>query len=265
MQAQLPSKLANPVFIGGLMKSGTSLLRKLLSLHPSLFSGLETFWFDDEFVNEWRNEQSKRQTWLTEFYELNAEECTNLRSISRDSYEFLDHVLSYCARRSGKNRWVEKTPDNVLHIPLIQTQWNDATILIMNRDLRDVYASWKRNEKRSLEYFLEIAEKFLNTLSEVRDDSRVLVIQYEELVSFPEKTLRYVLAFIDEPYVAGLEKYKGDDTDYKKVLEVTGKVSTTTESLAKPIFKSSVGQWSDILSKRELQAITHLYKRHHDG
>lgn len=35
-----------PIFIGGLYKSGTSLLRAMLGQHSNIASGLETFWFD---------------------------------------------------------------------------------------------------------------------------------------------------------------------------------------------------------------------------
>lgn len=36
----------SPIFIGGQMKSGTTLVRALLSQHPNIFGGLETHWFD---------------------------------------------------------------------------------------------------------------------------------------------------------------------------------------------------------------------------
>ena len=35
-----------PIFIGGMFKSGTSLLRAMLGQHSAIASGLETYWFD---------------------------------------------------------------------------------------------------------------------------------------------------------------------------------------------------------------------------
>ena len=37
---------AAPVFIGGMFKSGTSLLRAMLGQHRNIASGLETYWFE---------------------------------------------------------------------------------------------------------------------------------------------------------------------------------------------------------------------------
>ena len=38
--------LRAPIFIGGMFKSGTSLLRAMLGQHSAIASGLETYWFD---------------------------------------------------------------------------------------------------------------------------------------------------------------------------------------------------------------------------
>ena len=247
-----------PVFIGGLMKSGTSLLRKLLSLHPNLFGGLETHWFTDDFVEHWQDGQSTRQQWLGQFFDVSEQKMENIRERSGSAYDFLDNFMHYCTQRAGKKRWIEKTPDNVFHMDTIRKYWPQAKILIMQRDLRDVYASWKKNKKRNLENFLEVATQFKNIVQSQKDKEHLLTVSYFDLVIHTKKVLEEILNFIDEPYIDGLENYQGDNRDYEKVLAVTGKISPTTASLKKPIFTNSIGQWEEILNHQEILRIEEI-------
>lgn len=252
----MPSHNTSPIFIGGLMKSGTSLLRKLLSLHPNIFGGLETFWFTNDFTDHWQDGNSTRQKWLKDFFEVTEEECQKIREQSDSPYHFFAQFMGYCASRENKVRWVEKTPDNVFYIEKILDKWPDAKLLIMERDLMDVYASWKKNNKRTFEIFLETAAEYQRVQDKWKAaNDKVKFITYKELVTNPKETLQKVLSFIGEEYIEGLENYQGDDTDYKKVLTITGKLSTTTESLKKPIFTSSIGSWKKLLSPSEIQMI----------
>ena len=44
-----------PIFIGGMPKSGTTLVRKYIGNHPQIFSGLESNWFElDNFFKKYR-------------------------------------------------------------------------------------------------------------------------------------------------------------------------------------------------------------------
>ncbi|MDZ7696604.1 MAG: sulfotransferase [Deltaproteobacteria bacterium] len=76
----------SPIFIGGLYKSGTSLLRAMLSQHSSIVGGLETFWFDLDFsgktqsIHNVRNWDATRSeplhdhiTRLANFYDMDRE------------------------------------------------------------------------------------------------------------------------------------------------------------------------------------------------
>ena len=48
----------SPIFIGGLFKSGTTLLRAMLGQHSAIASGLETQWFKMDW-EKIRNEKSE--------------------------------------------------------------------------------------------------------------------------------------------------------------------------------------------------------------
>lgn len=238
------------------MKSGTSLLRKLLSLHPNIFGGLETHWFSDDFVNHWKDPESRRQKWLLDFFDVTADEVAPARASSENAYAFFDEFMKYCTERAQKSRWVEKTPNNVFHVETINQLWPKAYILILKRDYKDVYASWKKNKNISIEQFMEAVLTYQKVLQEQAvQQERMMVVTYSDLVKSPKATLQAVLEFVGEAYIEGLENYSGDDTDYQKVLQVTGKESATTFSLQKPIFTSSIGQWEEILTPEEAKLI----------
>lgn len=244
-----------PIFIGGLMKSGTSLLRKLLGTHPDIFGGLETHWCSQDFKDSWQDGQGTRQEWLLKFFEVDTETANDIRAKSNSAFEFFNSFMNYVTERADKNRWVEKTPDNFRHIEEILKEWPDAKILILNRDKLDVYASWKKNNKFDIGYFIKDSKAFTEMFEKYNSHPSVQVIFYETLVNETKETLKSVCNFIDSPYIEGLENYKGDDHDFKKVLTVTGKESPTTDSLRRPIFNSSIGQFADILTEAEIKTI----------
>jgi hypothetical protein len=246
-----------PIFIGGLMKSGTSLLRKLVSRHPNIFGGLETHWFMPEICDDWQNSTSTRQIWLRKLFDVSADDYAHIKAMSDSGIDFFNRFMWFCTRRAGKQRWVEKTPDNILHLALIWECWPDAKVIHVVRDYRDVYASWKLNKNKSLSEFLMHVHLVMNMVGDLvgkRTDS-YSEVKYEDLVMVTAKVLKEVLAYIGEAWVDGLDQYEGDDADYRKVLEVTGKESPTTLSLRKPIFASSIGQWRDILTPDETEIL----------
>ncbi len=253
-----------PVFIGGLKKSGTSLLRKLIGRHPDVFGGLETHWFTPEMVEHWRNSSSDRQVWLRKFYEVSETEFAEIKEASDSAFDWFTRFMDFCAVRSGKNRWVEKTPDNIIHLDLIRAHWPDAQVLHVVRDYRDIYASWVRNDVGSLGTFLAKVRLNLDLIDGLAGTrSRVyLEVSFESLVNEPRETLMKVFEFLGESWDEGLAEYEGDGTDYQRVFEVTGKKSTTAVSLARPIFNSSVGSWKDVLSQADSQAIEKEFSKY---
>lgn len=254
-----PEATAAPIFIGGLMKSGSSLLRKLLCDHPAIFGGLETHWCSAEFRDGYRDQGSRRQRWLREFYDVDPEQQRRLLDAAGSPYQYLDVFLGWCAHREGKRRWAEKTPDNVLHRTLIAEHWPDALLLHAVRDYRDVFASWKKNRKGTLDEFIQHCRCIVEALPDVlgRRTSSYLEVRYEELVTDTSRTLHDVLEFVGEPWVDGLDDYAGDPREHELVLRVSGKDSPTAASLGKPIFKSSVGQYRSVLSAAEVSALEH--------
>ena len=254
--AMKEAPLGPPIFIGGMMKSGTSLVRALLGKHPSIFASFETHWFT--FASRgWRDASSQRQMWLRGLFDVDESVCATLRKDARSGVDFFERFMAHCTRRAGKRRWVEKTPDNVRHLDTIWRHWPTALFIHVRRDFRDIYASWKRNRKRTLPEFLESAEATYRGLGPLLGATRpnYLEVRYEDLVHEPKKTMEAILAFVGEPWIDGIEHNDGDNDEYERVLDVVGTKSTTALSLKRPIFTDSIGQWADVLTPAEARDI----------
>lgn len=252
-----PFTMARPIFIGGLMKSGTTLLRALVANHPQIFGGLETHWFGDEFRKHWRDADAPSVSRLLNFFEVAPSAYADLLDGCADPFVLLGRFMAHCAHRSGASRWVEKTPGNVVHTDLIEQHWPDALFIHVIRDLRDVYASWKKNQKYDLDRFVSDVHAITDHLGPRLGNPAGAYheVRYRDLVLEPRATMEEVITFIGEPWVDGIEINRKGREEHDRVKATTGKSSPTLDSLAKPIFTHSLGQYETILSSEECSRI----------
>lgn len=267
---------SSPVFIGGLYKSGTSLLRAMLGRHSNIASGLETFWFDLDFTGqtqpnkEFRNWDATRNEPLAQhidrlaaFFDLKGELVRSISKQSSCAEEFLDLFMSTYASQKEKKRWVEKTPANVLHIDRIFSFWPNACFIHVVRDPRDAYSSNAKKKElwRNPETFAKLWIKFISTCEKAKISGSypsILEVRYEDLVLYPTSTMRMVLDFIKEPWEESTACFSGEPQDIEKVRKITGKTSATLKSLSKPMAKDRIGAW-----KRELEQASQLSELEH--
>jgi len=251
----------SPIFIGGLYKSGTTLLRAMLGQHSRIASGLETYWFDIDWEGVRNGNFTDQMNRLSHFFELNIDAMHQMIYESTSVKEFLEALLGGFAAKEGKYRWAEKTPGNVVHMDKIVKLWPEAQIIHIIRDPKDVYASLRQAKKwDTIEEFMNrwctfigSAEKHKATLD--LNEKRYLEVRYEILVKDPFDSMKRVLSFLNEDFEENVAYFTGKNEDYKKVLETTGKASTTLDRLRKPLSTGRVGIWREILEKSEIDAL----------
>ena len=263
--------LRDPVFIGGMFKSGTSLLRAMLGRHPRLFAGLETQWLAH---GPEASAPEDRRDWLERLSIFFDVPCASLEQAIGDVSQVeacLDRLMDFLARREGKSRWVEKTPDNAGHIGRILSSWPSAKVLHVVRDPRDVYASMVEIGKWSEPAVF--AEHWCKTVGAARDwrgaqggaHPAYHELRYERLVLAPEPTMREVLAFLGEAWEPEVAMFNGRPEDFERVQRATGKASTTLKRLALPLTDSRIGVWGSIIGlERWKPAQTELGRRGYD-
>src|SRR5882762_10203816 len=107
----VPPRTYSPILIGGLHRSGTNLVRRVLHSHPNIAVGPESNIFRKgrlEEMHAWL-----RDTWapgLDPRYEFDPERVDQVMATLMSSV-----MMPYCEKR-GKKRWAEKTPKNILFI-----------------------------------------------------------------------------------------------------------------------------------------------------
>lgn len=219
-----------PIFIVGVQRSGTTLLSAMLAAHSRLSCGAETHFFRKLSPTD-AQRISARETWptaavdfvtsirhtgfvsseskaLLEKYQLDA---ASVEAYLREKEPSVANVLAsvtelYMAKRQ-KQRWVEKTPDHLLHMGMLRKYFPNSPVIRIVRDPRDVALSlmkvpwgvkrfsegifyWDRLEKSSRDFF--------------ERDRLSLTIRFEDLVSSPTDTLKAVCDFIGESFEAAM-------------------------------------------------------------
>lgn len=219
----------SPIFIAGAGRSGTTLLRSLLSAHPRIAVTPETHFF--KRAENWGGIERgappdfdlfwERYTAWVRFKDLDVDAARCRALIDRAGpptfYTTFCAVLAAYGERMGKERVGEKTPDHVHNIPDLLSWFPNARILILRRDPRAVVASQMRSPwvkdrlsrngifvgsyLHQIAFYAEDWAKIYEKLIPAwRDDARVMVVSYETLVHDAEGELRRICAFLGEVF-----------------------------------------------------------------
>jgi len=252
-----------PIFIGGLMRSGTTLFRAMLSQHSAIASGLETHWFDID----WPNQQARGGEPLREylhrigdFFEIGPQPVDEMMAAADDALSFLDLFMGHVMQRDGKRRWAEKTTGNIRHLDRVLGHWPDAKIIHIIRDPRDIFASFRRSKKYGgVEDFANLWCDYLGDVERFKQElplgpENYLEQQYEALVRDPVGEMKTVLAFLGEDWEDAVAQFDGKTDEHERVLGLTGHSSTTLEQITKPLSGDRVGLGRQSLSDDEMAA-----------
>ncbi|MDZ7696603.1 MAG: sulfotransferase [Deltaproteobacteria bacterium] len=179
--------------------------------------------------------------------------------------DFIGRFMTEYAVISGKKRWVEKTPANVLHLERIFSFWPKAYFVYVVRDPRDVYSSVCRAGKwTEPDIFAKLWIKFINAYEKAKKvvpPRSIMEVKYEELVLEPEKTMRDVLDFVGESWEKGVARFLGEPKDFERVRKFTGKSSTTLEQLSRPLVKNRIGAWrNELENEKDLLKLEEIIK-----
>jgi len=213
--------LRKPVFIVGYRRSGTSLLRSLLSFHPDVaFLPVESHFFTvvhpfrddnlmepvlfDRFWSHFTGSKHFRRTGLDA--DAIRREIESLGTI--DLRGVFTCLLSHQAALEGKPRAGEKTPGNYRHLRTILDWYPDAQVVFLMRDPRAIWTSHLKLEEAWAKVDSEkIMRGWRESAYEARKWKRspyVRIVHYEELVRNPEAELRTILDWLELDYPDGI-------------------------------------------------------------
>ena len=247
------------------------MVRHVLSEHPDLAIGPET-----HFLGTWlerfpRLLDADAATFEEFFAEFTADPGWHRFRIERDELyrrataggvpdarTLFGTIMSIHARRLGKPRVGEKTPNHFAHLDRILEWYPDARIVFMVRDPRAVLASVLTLEREwAHETPMHWASVWVSTidhLDRVRDDQRVRVVKYEHLVADPETELASLLEFLDLEPVPGFGAVRSDDAK--------GTFAYASLNPRGVIRAGSVDRWREVLSGGQIADVECIARRH---
>jgi len=212
---------ARPIFIVGNARSGTTLMRVLLSSHPNIYITHEPWFYvwlglcprtmsGDEFLRAYFRTFSFR--WLR----LDPAAVMGVlpSPLPRGSVHLgFRAIMKLKAAAFGRQRWGEKTPGHIDHLPEIFRDFPDARVIVMVRDPRTAVDSTRRmvwGSESDLANSLAYVSGLRNA-APFRD--RVLSVKLEELRQEPERAMRRVLDFVEEPWDGAVLDHASNNPD----------------------------------------------------
>mgnify|MGYP000031656199 FL=1 len=260
----LSDKHFSPIFIGRQSKSGGSLLRTLIGKHDNIFGGdgFETGWFTSDISTNWKDDNTLRQKWLREWFEVDMDTFKKIKQESLSGIDFFNKFMNYCTFRAKKNRWIENSPGNIGNFDIISDFWPGYRFIHCTREYKDTFSSWKtRNDgtlkDKTAQEFVGIVKSSYKHIFDYlgTQNDQYIEVKYEDTVNNTEKVLRNVMEFLGEEWIDNLHIYNGSSNEIDKCRQVIKKDSSTSIALTKPIFKDRIGHWVNEITEEEANFI----------
>jgi len=238
---------ASPVFVLGAPRSGTTLMQRMLSVHPELFStDSESGLF------------SYRDIFARKYFSLSWDETHRMFRQSSDVVNFMDNCTDFIRRAHGlpqTTRMVEKTPQHVIRLNFLVRHFPNARFVHMVRDCRDCYCSAVNHpniqQARSLSTFTRYWVRCVRSGLAFDDHPHVCRVSYEQLTTSPRTVLAEIMESLKLPV---------HDVQFDPSAISNDRRSQRNEfsRLAEPISPTSVQRWKRELSERELECVQRI-------
>jgi hypothetical protein len=211
--------LDSPVFILSTVRSGSTLLRVLLSSHSRLHSPHEMHLRDIKVsIRDGHPERALTEVGLDP---------------TRLEYLLWDRVLHRELEESGKEILINKTPNDVFIVDRILECWPDARFIFLLRHPAAIARS--RHTARpqdSDERNAEMVRRYAAALEAARQAHPGLTVRYEDLATDPARVTQEVCAFLGVEWEPDMLNY--GDFDHGR-------------------FRPGLGDWSQKIKSGEIQ------------
>ncbi|MEM1168646.1 MAG: sulfotransferase [Cyanobacteria bacterium P01_H01_bin.35] len=261
----------NPIFIVGMPRSGTTLIRTLLSAHPHITISPETHFIKNWFKPYRHLDLNQPEQWENFWQALSYSEIfkslgldtgktqANLLALDNINHKNVFTVLlqSY-ARKMQKQRWGEKTPDHYQYLDILFRWYPDAKVIWMLRDPRAVSASlitkkWASSyiDVHARKWFYSM-EKFTQIWSK---DRRILLVKYESLVRKPELEMSRICNFLQEDYSSLIIS---ENQKSPSILGLKSIIDESVQEVLNPVHQTALEKWKTNLSAYQIGVVEHF-------
>lgn len=203
-----------PFFVLGCVRSGTTMLRDALRMHPNLACPEETHFFrwGEPYGTEAMSRSLSNNAVLKKHREIDGitepEFSDLLRQCGSRGELYTRYMALYLQRKKpGATRWFDKTPQNVYGALLAASSMPRSRFIHIVRDPINVVASLRIGRIVKVENLTGACNYWNEAVQIVAGlkrayPARVFELRYEDFVAEPESQLKLLLDFIGEPFDA---------------------------------------------------------------
>jgi tetratricopeptide (TPR) repeat protein len=226
---------ADPIFIVGLPRSGSTLLEQILASHPRVEGTMELADIPRMVLElQGRSPDAENPRYPQILQSLQPEEFTRLgRKYLRDTRVY----------RTGKPFFIDKMPNNFRHLGLIHLILPNAKIIDARRSaMACCFSNFKQlfASGQEFTYGLQDIARYYRTYVELTAHwdtvlpGRVLRVQHEEVVEDLEAHVRRILEFCGLEFDARCVEFHRTERSIR---------TASSEQVRQPIFKEGIDQW----------------------
>ena len=224
-----------PIFIVGLPRSGSTLIEQILASHPQVEGTMELADIPRLVQElEGRDTEGGEPRYPAILSQLSADDCRRLGE------KYLADTRAY---RGGRERFIDKMPNNFRHLGLVHLILPNARIIDARREpMACCFSNFKQlfASGQQFTYSLEDIGRYYRSYVELMRHweqvlpGRILRVQHEQLVADLGGNVRRILEFCGLPYEAACVEF------HRTRRQVH---SASSEQVRQPIYKEGVDQW----------------------
>lgn len=252
-----------PVFIGGPERSGKTYMRFMLAAHPNIAvsrrTNMWTYYYGNfgDLSRDGNLQRCLETMMQRQHIQRLAPDVERIRREFKQGPQTYSQLFAlmhiHYAEREGKTRWGDQTELIERSAESIFSAYPNAKMIQMIRDPRDRYeAICVRNPQAPGRVGKAVA-KWLYSEALARQNSqkfpdKYLIVRYESMVSDPERTMRDVCRFLDEPFTLDMVTLP-DVTRFNQGRDVP------VESRKSPLTTDYIGRYRQRLTTKEIAFI----------
>ncbi|MGD8474105.1 MAG: sulfotransferase [Anaerolineae bacterium] len=262
-----------PIFIVGVHRSGTTLLRYMLGSHSRIYIPPESDFIPYFFLRSPSTELSDEQIthildiifdryrFVKEWKGDPPDPTQFARSLAnRTPTAFLDALYSMYARQYSASRWGDKTPIYASYLDLIHEIFPGAQFLHIIRDGRDAALSMLDKYERD-EFHVDIFFAARNWVRRIRSAQRAgarigtdlyYELRYEHLIDDPEGQLQAVCGFLGEIFEPEMVEF------HRVARERIPADSHFFSNVRNPLSRQRIGRWREEMSVPDQRLTQHV-------
>jgi len=255
-----------PIFVIGAQRSGTTLLRYILSSHPRIYIPPESNFIPRYFGSEPRGTFSRNQSieimkgiqnYRTFFKDWKHERPDPVTLVDSLQYltpaNLLNTLYIQYASYYDAQRWGDKSPIYSDYVELINEIFPQAQFIHIIRDGRDVVLSMLKSYQTIRFFYFDIyyaARIWKERVNKARiagnriGPEKYYEVRYEDLTSSPANEIRNICQYLGEDFFENMTAPYSTAADFHHSIGIHS-------GTRKPLNTGSVGKWKTSMSLKD--------------